>query len=248
MKKPGNLNSLTASALTAAALGLNINAANLISNGGFEAGFSGWSRTDQIGSEGTFLSQTGTASPVNGEPVPPPPGGLAAAMSDAAGPGAHVLSQGFTLSAPVPSARLEFDLFVGNRADDFRAPDTLDFATPVLNQQARVDILVAGADPFSVAASDVLLNAFQTHPGDPLVSGYNHYSVDVTSLLNANLGVPLTLRFAESDNVFTLQLGVDNVAIEAGTAAVPDSAPGTLVFLTAAGLCWMGRRRIVQGV
>ena len=46
--------------------------AGLITNGGFETGFSSWTRTDQLGSEGTFALQTGTTSPVNGDPVPLP--------------------------------------------------------------------------------------------------------------------------------------------------------------------------------
>jgi hypothetical protein len=120
------------------------------------------------------------------------------------------------------------------------APDTLDFGTPVLNQQARVDILRDGADPFSVAPADVLLSVFQTGVGDPLVSGYTHHSVDITALLNANLNTPLTLRFAETDNVNIFQFGVDNVVLEA--TAVPDSLPPSMVFLVLLGLCWAGHR------
>ena len=40
-----------------------------------------------------------------------------------------------------------------------------------LNQQARVDIMEVGADPFSVAAGDVLQSLLQTNPGDPAISG-----------------------------------------------------------------------------
>src|SRR5207249_4581697 len=116
----------------------------LINNGGFEAGFAGWARADQLGSDGTFLLQRGNASPVNGIAVPAPPGGITAAMSDAQGPGSHVLYQDFVVpSSPVGSAQLRFALFIGNRADAFRTPSpaSLDFSTPTLNQQARVDIL-----------------------------------------------------------------------------------------------------------
>ena len=191
----------------------------------------------------TFALQTGTTSPVNGDPVPPPPGGTTAAMSDAQGPGSHVLSQSFTVTAPVLAAMLRFDVFVGNRATAFFSPNTLDFSTPTLNQQARVDILLGGAPAFSVLPADVLLNAFQTSPGDPLVSGYTHHTVDVTALINSHLGTPLTLRFAEADNVFTLQLGVDNVDIDVG--AVPEPSSWLLAFwaLLAMGLV---RRRLAH--
>src|SRR5436305_5533066 len=120
--------------------------AALITNGGFETGLTGWARNDQVGSDGTFSVQTGTLSPVNGFTVPPPPGGTRAAMTDSAGPGSHVLLQTFMTAAPVATASLEFDLFVGNRADAFSTPSTLAFDTPTLNQQARVDILAPGSD------------------------------------------------------------------------------------------------------
>src|SRR6185295_7915180 len=110
-------------------------------------------------------------------------------------------------------ATLSFDLFIGNRGPAFYTPNSLDFATPTLNQQARVDILAGGVDPFSVSAADVLTNLFQTTAGDALVSGYSHHSSDITALLNSHLNTPLMLRFAETDNVLTFQFGVDNVDI-----------------------------------
>lgn len=199
----------------------------VIVNGGFESGFSSWTRADMLGSEGTFFLQTGTASPVNASPVPAPPGGTTAAMTDAQGPGSHVLYQDFTVTAAMPAAILVFDLFIGNRDTNFFAPNTLDFSTPTLNQQARVDLLAGGSAPFSLSAADLLMNLYQTHPGDALVSGYTHISVDITSVINSHLNTPLRLRFAEVDNVLTQQLGVDNVDIVA--AAVPE--PSTFVLL-----------------
>jgi hypothetical protein len=67
--------------------------------------------------------------------------------------------------------------------------------------------------------------------------------VDVTTLINTHLGTPLTLRFAEADNVFTLQLGVDNVDIDVG--AVPEPSTWLLAFgaLSAIGL---GRRLLAH--
>jgi len=200
----------------------------IILNGGFESGFASWTRASQLGSEGDFFLQTGAVSPVNGDPVPAPPGGTFAAMTDAFGPGSHVLYQDFIV--PAQNAHLSFSLFIGNRANSFFTPTpaSLDFSTPALNQQARVDIVKAGADPFSVASSDVLLNLFQTKVGDPLVSGYNTLNFDLTSLFSANVGQTLRLRFAETDNVFTFQFGVDNVSLET-TTQVPE--PSSLLFL-----------------
>ena len=199
---------------------------------------------DQIGSDGTFFSQTGTASPTNGDPVPAPSEGLTAAMSDAQGPGAHVLYQDFVVPVAFGPAEIRFDLFIGNRADSFVTPNpaTLDFSTPALNQQARVDLMLAGTDPFSVSPSDVLLNVYQTAPGDPLISGYNTIVADLTSLLAAQSGTTLRLRFAEVDNLFTFQLGVDNVDLH----AVPEPKSALLVLMAFATLA--GFRRIARAM
>jgi hypothetical protein len=96
---------------------------------------------NQLGSEGNFLLQTGTLSPINGDVVPLPPGGTFAAMTDAFGPGSHALYQDFVV--PTGNAILSFSMFIGNRANAFFVPASLDFSTPALNQQARVDILKA---------------------------------------------------------------------------------------------------------
>lgn len=219
--------------------------AQLIVNGGFEAGFTGWTRADQVGSDGTFALQTGTTSPVNGFPVPAPPEGIRAAMTDAEAGGSHVLYQDFVVPVGIGGGTASFALFVNSGAS-FRSPASLDWAAtnPVgglnLNQQARVDILTATANPFSVAAGDVLLNLFQTNPGDPLVSGYNNFSTDISSLLSARQGQTLRLRFAEVDNVFFFNLGVDRVAIEP-FASVPEPTTLALLGLGLAG--WgIGRR------
>jgi hypothetical protein len=176
-------------------------AAPLLLNGSFESGFVSWVRVDQVGSDGTFFLQAGTTSPVNGVPVPSPVDGTSAAMTDPFGPGSHVLYQDFLVPPGTTSGTLTFALFVGNQATAFWTPNTLDFSTPALNQQARVDILPGGTDPFTLLATDILLNVFQTAVGDPLVSGYNTISVDVGALLAANAGSTLRLRFAEVDNV-----------------------------------------------
>jgi hypothetical protein len=228
-------------AIAACAVSLPADAA-LITNGDFEAGLTAWTIADQIGSDGTFQIQTGTLSPLNLDAVPAPPQGVKAAMTDSGAGGSHVLYQDFMVNASVPSTFLSFDLFVGNRADMFATPSTLDWATATLNQQARVDIVSAAADPFSIVAGDIVGNFFQTALGDTLVAGaYVTYTIDITALLNAHVGESLRLRFAEVDNLAPFQFGIDSVSIGAG-ATIPE--PGTLALLgiAATGLAWRRRK------
>lgn len=219
-----------------------------IVNGGFEEGMEGWTVADQVGSDGSFRLQSGATSPRTGTAVPAPPGGSNAAMTDGEAGGSHILYQDFSQDSAVGRATLSFDLFIGNRADAFYLPatPTLDWATVVLNQQARADILVGGSDPFSMAAADLLMNLFATGLADPLVSGYNRVEVDITDLLNANLGATLRLRFAEVDNVAPFQFGVDNVVLAiGGPAEVPEPASLALLLagLAAGGLAARRRRQ-----
>src|SRR3954469_8414206 len=109
-----NLASAVLAAALLAATFPAMRGAEIVTNGGFESGFSGWTRVDSLGSDGTFALATGTRSPVNGTLVPAPPGSSTAAMTDALGPGSHVLYQDFTLTSAVDSAVLSFSLFLGN--------------------------------------------------------------------------------------------------------------------------------------
>jgi glucose/arabinose dehydrogenase len=234
---------MLAAGLALGASALTASAGELIVNGGFESGFTAWTKVDQVGSEGTFSPQSGTASPVNGDAVPAPPGGSFAAMSDGAGPGSHVLYQDFVVNSS--SGVLSFDLFIGNRAPSFYVPtpSSLDFGLTsqtggqTLNQQARVDIVKSNADPFSVAVADVLMNLVQTHVGDSLVSGYSHYQFDLGALFAGHQGETLRLRFAETDNILGFQLGVDNVSLlNASRSQVPEPGSLSLILLGLAGM------------
>src|SRR5438309_1196610 len=120
-------------------------AAQIINNGTFTAGLSGWTKADQAGSDGTFYVQSGTVSPSSGTTVPAPIGPPNAAMTDSQGPGTHVLYQDFVLTAPVVSAAFSFDAYLGNQAGAYYVPSpaSLDFSAAAFNQQARVDILLA---------------------------------------------------------------------------------------------------------
>ena len=223
-------------------------AVELITNGGFEVGFVGWTHMDQVGSfpGSTWFVQSGAFSPASFFPVPTPPGPTHAAMSDGLGPGSHVLFQNFVVPFGVTSAALSFDRFIGNRDAAFFTPSSLDF-TVIPNQQARVDILIGTpSSEFSVAAADMLANVFQTQFGDPLVSGYTLQTTSLTALLQAHQGQMLQLRFAEVDNQNSFQFGVDAVSLSVATApAVPEPASLALLgsgVLALAAICRRPRR------
>lgn len=209
--------------------------AGIIVNGGFESGLAGWTRADQAGSDGTFFLQTGTTSPVNNFPVPAPPEGNNAAMTDAQGPGSHLLYQDIVIPNVVPGGFVVFSLFINNTAADFITQPDLDFATPALNQQARVDILDA--------SGAVLMNLYQTDPGDPLVSGYTSFFFNISSLLQANAGQTLRLQFAEVDNVNAFNFGVDAVDLTIG--AIPEPSTWILMVTGAAAVALYRRRHLI---
>jgi hypothetical protein len=217
---------------------LRASAASIVLNGGFEAGLTSWTVADQPGGSGSWFSQTGVLSPVNGFAVPAPPEGLLAAMTDQGGPGSHVLYQDFVVPATVSAASFSFQAFIQNFNGAFVTPATLDYAAGP-NQQARVDIITTTADPFSVAGGDVLLNLFQTLVGDPATSGYSVVSSDLTAFLQAHLGQTLRLRFAEADNQFFFNFGVDDVVLD--VTAVPE--PATMLLF---GLGAVAARRSVR--
>jgi PEP-CTERM motif len=203
-------------------------AAPLIINGDFEAlggSLYQWTVVNQRFSAGDWYVQSGTLPPVPSFPydVPEPPGPTHAAMTDQSGPASSVLYQDFIVPLEFKTATLSFDRFIGNRTNSFEAPPTLDVFGEEPQQQARVDIITTSADVFSVADGDVLLNLFQTNPGDPLVSGYTTQIVDLTTLLAAHPGEILRLRFAMAENLFLFHFGVDRVDLDVTFVPEPTS-------------------------
>jgi len=189
----------------------------LVTNGSFEINggvnsqvFTGWENFNQPGFDPNgFRVQTGTLSPSPGGifPVPAPPQGLFTAMSTQNGPGLHIISQVITLP-PRGNGQLFFRLFIGNRAGAFFSPDSLS-PSVFPNQQFRMDIVDPVA-PIDALGAAVLMNVYQTRPGDPPISaGY----LTVTADLSAFNGMAVRLRFAEADNQFFFNAGVDDVSV-----------------------------------
>jgi hypothetical protein len=157
-----------------------------------------------------------------------PAGGLFYAVSDQTGPDAHVLFQTFTVVSPAASVILTFDMFVNDYDQGpIVNPAGLDvFASP--NQHARVDILSAGTDPFDTGAG-VLANFYLGVDPGSNPNPYTSYLFDITALVGG--GGDFILRFAQVENQFFLNMGVDNVNVD--FTAVPEP---TTLFLLGTGL------------
>ena len=195
---------------------------DLITNGGFEAGttFDSWTIVDQPGSEGTWCPQSGTSDPsgscsVEGSAttVPAPPEGSTAAMTGHAEAAGSVLYQCVTLLTGLSSATLSFQLYLNNEASDYASPPRLNPKFKGSNQQFRADVVTnagIGGDSFTLAAPDVLLNVYQTDPGDPLVSGYTLLSSDVSDFA----GQDVCVRFGWVASDAPFNAGVDDVRLE----------------------------------
>lgn len=205
-------------ALCAALTAPAISAQELIKNGGFETGsLSSWQSVDQAGSGGGFFARPDSGQFDPFRSTVGPQLGSFYAVSDQNGTfdGSHALLQTFTVTAPASSVILSFDMFVDNYSQSGPAtPNSLDY-TVVPNQQARVDILSAGAGAFDTDAGD-LANFYQgsdpvTDPSIDNPHPYTHYSFDITSLVDG--GGTFQLRFAEANNQDNLFQGVDNVSI-----------------------------------
>jgi len=236
---------------------------NLFHNGDFETGdFSGWTVIQNTGSEGDWFVYSGTLPPLSGQPVLPPPVGQFAAISDQTGPSSQVLFQDIVI--PITGTQCSAVIYYINRAGNesgFVSTDTVgeyttrgseagSVSTKVNgeglfinganlsqsegpNQQARIDIMDPTADPFDVG-SGVLLNLFQTNPGDPAELGYTTLNFD----LSAFAGSTVRFRVAEVDNQFFFNFAIDNVQCQ-GVANIPTLSEWGMIT-AAAGLGLIG--------
>ncbi len=226
-------------------------ATQLIVNGGFETGtFQGWNADVKPTSMGDwYVEAPGDQLPESSNTTSATgAGGAFYAVTDSTGAGAYSLTQTFNVPAGVTSATLSFSMFVNNYSD--RRPfnpipgpvfgpglefQEIDQSTGQFfdNQHARVDLLSGGADPFDTSAG-VLQNFYLGVDPGAIPHDFTQYSFDITSLVSA--GGTFKIRFAEVDNIFFLNLGVDNVSllVETKPTDVIPEAPSAAIWLALA--------------
>ena len=205
-------------------------AGQVLTNGSFESGnFTGWAVTNSTADGSSWFVTNQANTPLNGFPTVGRSDGTYYAVTDSFGPGAHALTQTFTVPSGTIAAVLSFDVFVNDV-----------FALGGLPQFGQVDLLAANADPLLGVALHVFYgpaDTFQSNPGTP--NPYVHFNADVIGFLTA--GQTYKIRVLESDSN-PLNVGVDNFSL---VAAVPE--PG--MFLPAAlvmGIFVYGGRRKVR--
>jgi hypothetical protein len=199
---------------------------NLLRNGGFEEGMSGWTTIER--GLGAFAAHQSGPAPHSGLPAPAAREGRFQALLDQRGAGSHLLFQ--DVAVPEAGAYLSCELYLHNAAGEFVVGPGLRFeagdaaGAQLANQHVRVDLLDPTAMPHDVGAG-VWRNLLLTSPGSSSLDGWFRIVADLDDFA----GSTVRLRFAAVDNLGHLQLGVDGCAVRSrarvSTATAAEEAP-----------------------
>lgn len=205
-------------------------AAATVVNGGFESGMQGWGVQTSNAEIGNWFVQQGTTPPFSDEagqrrtpPVPAPPQGRSAAVSDQLNASTMFLYQDIALE-PAMKHQLSLQTYYNsNEPLALPSPETLSTDEAVIgsqaNQQFRIDVVRPDAPLDSIASGDVLRTIFRTMPGDP----ERMPPTRISSSLSAFAGQTVRLRVAVAAGKEALNVGLDDVSV----ATTPLSGPGS---------------------
>jgi hypothetical protein len=211
--------------------------AAIVTNGGFETGdFSGWQVNSTLG--GDWEVYTGTLTPVLGNPVPTPPEGTHAAITEQGNESRQILYQDVTL--PPAGTDIQLSLFAYYTAyNAIVSPDNLDPAMDP-NEQYRIDVMRPGAAIDSVSSGDVLATVFRTLSGGPTTVDPTLKTVDLSAFAGQTVRIRLAVVVTEDEmnagadaiGVHGLDVGKAKLKKAKGTAILPVTItdPGTLTL------------------
>ncbi len=203
-------------------------------NGGFETGnLQGWQASFVTGF-GNWYAYQGTTAPIQDDqgkrtpaPVPAPPQGKFAAISDQLNPDTLVLYQDIALEADAKH-QLSLQTFYSSRNPlAVPTPETLSTDEALIgkqaNQQYRIDLMRPEAPLDSIDPANVLRTIFRTAAGDPISMPPTRISANISTLA----GQTVRLRVAVAAGKEALNAGIDAVSVTTTPLSGPGSGGGT---------------------
>jgi hypothetical protein len=200
----------------------------LITNGGFESGLTGWTATST--GDGNFTANSGTTTPLTfNATVGANSGSFYALSDDFSGSQTQKLTQSFT-TGTFTTATLSFEMFVNDiQGGDFGSS----------GPGGEVSLLTSGGVLIAVLNGPV--DTFENPMGVP--NPYIFYSDDLSGLLSAN--TTYELQFTSTDSTALINVGIDDVSLVTSSATPPVPEPGTFSLFAISGLLgyWRAYRK-----
>jgi hypothetical protein len=197
---------------------------NLIVNGGFESGLTGWTATST--GDGNFTANSGTTTPLTfSNTVGAHSGSFYAVSDDFSGSQTQTLTQTFATPTSFQTATLSFAMFVN---------DIEGSAFGSSGPGGEVSLLTSGGALIAVLNGPVDTFENPMGAGNP----YLLYSEDIASLLSAN--TTYELQFSSTDSTGLINVGVDDVSLITTT---PEPATFSLSAIGGLLVFWRAYRK-----